>query len=178
MARGLATANRGTAATAGAIVAPRQLLPLLLAAAVAALALLPAPAAAAAKCGKLSLLAVGDSITKGSIPSQQRNTPYADTTRDALSAMLGGCFDVQTTTAGALLVVVVVVVVVVPLLVLAGCGGVLWEGAAARRRLRVVECDLRVCLLARRRLLLSVLFSPPAPLFAPRSPSLSTPDPP
>lgn len=170
MARGLATANRGTAATAGAIVAQRQLLPLLLAAAVATLALLPAPAAAAAKCGKLSLLAVGDSITKGSIPSQQRNTPYADTTRDALSAMLGGCFDVQTTTAGACALAGCC------LLAAAGCGGAVWEGAATRRTLWVVACDLRVCL--RGAACCFSFSSHPQPLSLHPSPSLFTPNPP
>jgi hypothetical protein len=46
------------------------------------------------------LLAVGDSITKGSIPSEDRNTPYLAFTRAALAAAVGECFDVEATVAG------------------------------------------------------------------------------
>lgn len=91
--------GRGTGGRAGLSAGPGPInlrMLLLLCCAVAALLL---PTAAAQKCGPLKLLAIGDSITKGSIPSQQRNTPYADFTKDKLRDMLGGCFDVQASTA-------------------------------------------------------------------------------
>ncbi|KAI8470308.1 MAG: hypothetical protein J3K34DRAFT_261174 [Monoraphidium minutum] len=49
----------------------------------------------AAKCGPLKLLAIGDSITKGAIPSQGRDMPYIQLAKDQLWNSLGGCFDVQ-----------------------------------------------------------------------------------
>ena len=53
------------------------------------------------RCGQLRLLAIGDSITKGSVPSKNKNLPYAYITGYELEKALGGCFEVQPTVAGA-----------------------------------------------------------------------------
>ena len=47
------------------------------------------------------LLAIGDSITKGAIPSDERNAPYMQFTQAELEASLEGCFAVEATVAGA-----------------------------------------------------------------------------
>ncbi|KAI8468853.1 MAG: SGNH hydrolase-type esterase domain-containing protein [Monoraphidium minutum] len=54
--------------------------------------------AQAAKCGPLRLLAIGDSITKGSTPSLGRDLPYASLLREQLQSAVP-CFDVETTVA-------------------------------------------------------------------------------
>jgi hypothetical protein len=54
-----------------------------------------------ARCGQLRLLAIGDSITKGSVPSKNKNMPYAYITSYELEKALTGCFEVQATVAGA-----------------------------------------------------------------------------
>lgn len=57
------------------------------------------PAAAEKKCGELRILAIGDSITKGSVPSKKKDNPYLAYTKEQLESAVGSCFDVSYTLA-------------------------------------------------------------------------------